>query len=866
MQMKLIYQATALTGSSLYWLSSLTAIASPVVSDADATIVTQSGNQFEITGGITSADGQALFHTFQSFGLTQAQAATFLAQPEIQSILGSVAGGQASYIDGLLQVTGSPADLYLINPAGILLGPNAQLDLAGSFAATTASGVLFDDAIFHVLNGDDFSQFAGMPTGFAFAEGAGAIVNAAHLNVAPGESITLIGDQVISTGTLTAPGGDITIAAVSDSALVRISQSNLVLSLEIAAQTGADIAGLPFAPTSLPELLTGGDIGSATGIMPQADGTITLVDTTVAARPESTIIAGGSLDTRGELGGQVTLVGDRVSLLSTEINASGTVGGGTVRVGGDREGQSTLPGSSLTYMDAESAIAADSWGNGDGGTVILWSDGATAFGGRLSAQGGAQSGNGGFVEVSGAESLVFRGEVVTTAPQGQTGELLIDPVDIVIRNGAADGDDSDGLPALLSEPGIPLAAVGPTEIYESELEGLSGDTAVTLRASNRITIEDLADNELVFQARLPLLDNANNPVTELPATVPSDPAPIRFEAGGDFAMATDDAIVAPGRDVVIQAGGNVTIGTISTLRDGTAVDISESLDGSIRLTGVTVTAGVLNALQAATPLGAPVSVEGVPVSNAITGLGAGNVSNVTLTSTSGDIVVEAILAGAGGVVVNSAGQFQATGTFPVRTNQQDGDGADDEVVTPSIIVAIQDQVFGEAIGGGDPPVLSINEVPITVQRGTAIAPDATPGVHIAIDALETLGESDLAFFADVGTALSVEQSGTFKEILHIRPDRVLVTRFENQAFTLDATVAPPPEAGDINPGAPLALENPVFVSDTAETAVAPETVANISDIDRGGSARTADVEGDTDAVLEVCEEDIEVTNANCVAE
>jgi filamentous hemagglutinin family protein len=220
-------------GSALLGLA-LPGQATPITPAPNGTTqVEASGATFTITGGNLSADQQTLFHAFTEFGLTADQTAAFLAQPNVQSILGAITGGQASYIDGRLQVTGSAANLYLINPAGILFGPNAQLDLAGSFAATTASGVLFDAALFNVLGANDYSQLTGAPTGFAFTGEEGAIVNAADLAVMPGESITLVGGQVISTGTLTAPGGDITIAAIPDSNLVRISQADRVLSLEL---------------------------------------------------------------------------------------------------------------------------------------------------------------------------------------------------------------------------------------------------------------------------------------------------------------------------------------------------------------------------------------------------------------------------------------------------------------------------------------------------------------------------------------------------------------------------------------------------------------------------------------------------------
>ncbi|HBQ97151.1 MAG TPA: hypothetical protein DD761_01265, partial [Cyanobacteria bacterium UBA11691] len=87
--------------------------------DGVGTIVSPGNNQqFNIQGGTQA--GQNLFHSFQQFGLTQGQIATFMAQPDIQNILGRVVGGDPSIINGLIQLSNSTANLYLVNPAGIL--------------------------------------------------------------------------------------------------------------------------------------------------------------------------------------------------------------------------------------------------------------------------------------------------------------------------------------------------------------------------------------------------------------------------------------------------------------------------------------------------------------------------------------------------------------------------------------------------------------------------------------------------------------------------------------------------------------------------------------------------------------------------
>jgi len=111
--------------------------------DGTGTVVTPEGNRFNIEGGTRSGDGANLFHSFEKFGLDEGQIANFLSNPEIRNILGRVVGGDASIINGLIEMTGGTSNLFIINPSGILFGPNSQLNLPGDFTATTANGVQF---------------------------------------------------------------------------------------------------------------------------------------------------------------------------------------------------------------------------------------------------------------------------------------------------------------------------------------------------------------------------------------------------------------------------------------------------------------------------------------------------------------------------------------------------------------------------------------------------------------------------------------------------------------------------------------------------------------------------------------------------
>ena len=94
------------------------------------TVVTPDGRVFNITGGIRPDQAPNLFHSFGQFDVGTGDTAHFVGQPGIDHIIGRVTGGSESLIDGRLQ---SDATLFLLNPRGLLFGPNATLDINGSF-------------------------------------------------------------------------------------------------------------------------------------------------------------------------------------------------------------------------------------------------------------------------------------------------------------------------------------------------------------------------------------------------------------------------------------------------------------------------------------------------------------------------------------------------------------------------------------------------------------------------------------------------------------------------------------------------------------------------------------------------------------
>ena len=282
-------QALTLVNLSLA-VSSNPVWAIPIVTNTDGTNtkVNVNGNQFNITGGKLSKDGHNLFHSFQDFNLDADQIATFVSNPSIQNILGRINGGNPSVINGLLQVSGGNSNLFLMNPSGIIFGQNATLNLPAAFTATTANGIQFGNSWFSATGTNNYKALTGAPVGFAFSGSqTGAIVNAGTLAVSSGQNLTLLGGTVTSTGSLNAPNGQVVVSSVPGTSYVKLSQPGQLLSLEVnplsASATQPNASSVSVA--SLPQLLTGPGVTSATGLTVNADGSVQLTDSGIAVAP-----------------------------------------------------------------------------------------------------------------------------------------------------------------------------------------------------------------------------------------------------------------------------------------------------------------------------------------------------------------------------------------------------------------------------------------------------------------------------------------------------------------------------------------------------------------------------------------------------
>ncbi|MEH2382695.1 MAG: filamentous hemagglutinin N-terminal domain-containing protein [Nostoc sp.] len=194
--------------------------------------VTRNGNIFNINGGTQA--GSNLFHSFSEFSVPTGGTASFNTAIDIQNIISRVTGGSVSNIDGSIRTSGN-ANLFLINPSGIIFGQNAQLNIGGSFVATTANAIAFgNQGIFSATNPTNPSLLTINPSAFLFNQIAAAPIqnNSANLSVGDNLSLLLVGGNVdMNGGSLNALGGRVELGGLAGEGIVGLNVNGNNLSL-----------------------------------------------------------------------------------------------------------------------------------------------------------------------------------------------------------------------------------------------------------------------------------------------------------------------------------------------------------------------------------------------------------------------------------------------------------------------------------------------------------------------------------------------------------------------------------------------------------------------------------------------------------
>jgi len=262
---------------------------------------------------------------------------------------------------------------------------------------------------------------------------------------------------------------------------------------DVFATTAAGLAGLTGDPLpgssgliSDPAALSAAGL-TANGDITLAGGLLTVDNSLLLdAQGGNVLLQGGGLTATGgagttATGGSIAITGASVALRGTTLDASGPAGGGTVLVGGALQGGAGLNPARSTLVDSASSIRADASQQGKGGTVVVWAEGATQVDGAISARGGPQGGDGGFIETSGKQQLSVSRAADASAPRGKGGTWLLDPNSLTIN---ATGPDTN----VLNPGGSPLSvsATGDNAVIAAGTitTALDAGTNVTLSTSS----------------------------------------------------------------------------------------------------------------------------------------------------------------------------------------------------------------------------------------------------------------------------------------------------------------------------------------------------------------------------------------------
>jgi filamentous hemagglutinin family protein len=741
-----------------------------------------------------------------------ADATTEFFQPDANSLaVNRVTGGSAdpTQILGTLKANGR---VMVLDPNGVIVGNGAIVDVGGLVASTGSVSTA------DVMSGSQTLTLQNVDTG-------GRVVNNGTITAREGGLVALVAPNSVNNGVIQArlgrvemvAGDQVTIDLFGDR-LVEIAVGGTVASalVENNGQINADggrVAMTARAAGSLVDsvinmngFVQAQSVGTAGGKIILSGGTMTI---------------GGNLDTTGQTagtkGGDITLDGKNITIKSgTVLDASGDTGGGRVLVGGDVMGPGgTISGANSVTLESGAEIRSNAYRSGDGGTVVLWSDTYTEFSGHAAARGGAESGNGGFIEVSGQKGLLLNGYGDATAANGAMGTFLIDPEILYVHNGASSTvDNTNYLNAGSLALQLSLASVrllADTEIGIIEAVDLSSSAfgtttgnltlvAPTVNINNDITMGTgwfgVEANELnlagkIYEAGGALRNTAGfNAISLSPSTVNvmGDTASIQqgLDMTGDAPVTVNVAAGVYAENLVIHKSATINGvdtpilsgiaagGTIFTVDADNVTITGFHFDGTGSASGV-ISSG-FNGLSVTNSYFEGFSATGLSV----TGGSNHSVSGNSFTNTGSYGVA---LDGADGASVDNNTFFaDGAGAF--------GTGLDAVYVQNSNNVTVQDNaIFGENGGAGSmgSGIVFVN-VTNSVIDNNLISGDGTGSFGAAQDGVRVDGSDNISVTNNEVEALN-GGDGAGQENYLISADSTNIT-FENNL------PVPPTDGGD----------------------------------------------------------------------
>ncbi|BAY21145.1 filamentous hemagglutinin family outer membrane protein [Calothrix sp. NIES-2100] len=695
----------------------------------DATL--PAGERSQVTGNPNvQIDGGArrggnLFHSFSQFSIPTGGSAYFNNAADVQNIFSRVTGGSVSNIDGLIRANAT-ANLFLLNPNGILFGPNASLNIGGSFVGTTANAIGFPNG--EVFSSDATkslpSQLLTMnPNAFFFNQlAAQAIINQSTANnetglrVPAAQSLLLIGGDIrLEGGRIVSPASRVELGAVAGQGSVGLSQTAGEWRL------------------SFPNDLVRADVSlgnkSRIDVRAGGGGSIAVTARNLTMNQLSFLQVGinSGLGFDGASAGNLTIDATQtvtlkdVSLLVNYVDSGATGNAGNINI---------LTGS--LYLINGSQLFASTFGNGNAGKVNINAREQVSFAGEgdtgfsLVSSGAFSSveqgalGNGSDINIETGSLLVTGGAglFASTFGKGNAGSINIVAREGVSFDGAASSGAATGAFSSIAQPGIGNAGNINIRTRSLSLTGGAGLLALTEGTGNAgdiIIIADAANFSGVSDFGL-----ASGILTSNTATANGQGGNIKITAG---TLSIQDGAVSTARTYNQSDGGNITI-NVNTLNLTSGGKLLTTTHSSGRAGNT-----IINATD-------KITISGFDPAFADRVARFGE-RTYTISPSSGLFAnTEANSTGQGGGITITTGQLilQNTGQVTVKSAGLGGAGKVD-VSAQAITLNNQADISADTTGGGGN--INLRSPFILLRNGSNITTNATganiPGGDITTD-------------------------------------------------------------------------------------------------------------------------------------
>ena len=484
-------------------------------------------NSDRIDGG--AVRGSNLFHSFQEFNIREGRGAYFSNPDNIVNILTRVTGGNISQILGTLGVLGN-ANLFLINPNGIVFGPNARLDVGGSFFATTADGILFENGFEFAASNPEAPPLLtiNMPLGLNIRENPGTIVNQtlpqlvdrngiipngtpSGLYVPPEKTFALIGGEVrFESGVISSPGSGLELGGLAEPGVVELNpdgsfrfplnvqRANIILTngalasvignpggyiginarnLEISS--GSQVINGVAEVSSLPSLV--GEENLEPELSQAGDIRINTTESVRLTDLNNGIINIVFPNATGNAG-NINIQTNLLSVSNGAVVSTGTFGNGD---GGDL----TVTANDVELLGSGSGLAAsvEQAAIGNGGTLTLETQRLLVRDGAFVSTGTFGNGDGGDLTVTANDvELVGSGSNLSASTEtfgnGNSGNLTLETENLSVRDGAqvlaSTFGNGDGGDLTVTATNVELIGTSADAIFPSALAASVQQTAI----------------------------------------------------------------------------------------------------------------------------------------------------------------------------------------------------------------------------------------------------------------------------------------------------------------------------------------------------------------------------------------------------